>query len=66
MQELASQNVILLVGRGLQRESPFGIVILRVDNEDAARQIMENDPAVQKGMMRATLSPFQVLIMPGA
>ncbi len=37
-----------------------GIVIFRAASEGAAREFMNGDPAVQKGVMKATMFPFKV------
>jgi hypothetical protein len=44
-------------------ESTFGIAIFEAENEEVARTIMENDPAVAGGVMRATLYPYRVALM---
>ncbi len=64
LKNLAAKGVIILAGRTLTTdESTFGIVILRAGSEEAAREIMNNDPAVKNGVMRATLFPFRVAVM---
>jgi uncharacterized protein len=40
----------------------MGIAVFRAESENAARQIMNEDPAVKKGVMTATLYPFKVLM----
>ncbi len=56
---------MLLAGRTLNTdESSFGIVILEVDSEDAAREIQQADPAITTGIMRAELFPYRVALMP--
>jgi uncharacterized protein YciI len=61
LQDLNAQGVIILVGRTLTTdENTMGLTIFRAESEDAARQIMNGDPAVKKGLMTATLYPFKV------
>jgi uncharacterized protein len=61
LQELALQGVVSLAGRTLNTGSDsFGIVIFNAENDDLARAIMENDPAVQAGVMSARLYPFRI------
>ena len=56
---------MLLAGRTQNTdESSFGIVILDVDSEDAARAIQEADPAITSGIMRSELFPYRVALMP--
>ena len=63
LQDLNAQGVIILVGRTLTTdENAMGLAIFRADSEDAARQIMNSDPAVTKGLMSATLYPFKVVL----
>ncbi len=63
LQDLDAQGVIILVGRTLTTdEDTMGITVFRAESEDAARQIMNGDPAVKKGVMTATLYPFKVVL----
>jgi uncharacterized protein len=66
LKDLTRKGVVVLVGRTLTTdESAFGIVIFRAESEEAARAIMSDDPAVKKGVMRAALFPFRVILMEG-
>jgi uncharacterized protein YciI len=66
LQDLTAKGVAILVGRTLTtEESTFGLVIFRAESEEAAREIMNNDPAVKNGVMRAALFPFRVVLMEG-
>lgn len=63
LQDLAAKGVIILVGRTLTTdENTMGLVVFRAESEDAARKIMNDDPAVKKGVMTATLYPFKVVL----
>jgi uncharacterized protein YciI len=63
LQNLAAKGLIILVGRTLTTdENTMGLAVFRAESEDAARQIMKDDPAVQKGVMTATLYPFKVVL----
>jgi uncharacterized protein YciI len=63
LQDLALKGVMILVGRTLTTdETTMGLAIFRAESEDAARQIMNGDPAVKKGIMTATLYPFKVVL----
>ncbi len=63
LQGLNAQGVIILVGRTLNTdENTMGLAVFRAESEDAARQIMNDDPAVKKGLMTATLYPFKVVL----
>ena len=61
---LTDRGVALLVGRTLTTdERTFGITIFEAASEEQAREIMNNDPAVIHGVMRAELYPFKVVLM---
>jgi len=64
LQKLADEGRVFFYGRTQNTDaSNFGIVGLRVDSEAAARKIMENDPGVERKIMRAELFPFRVAYM---
>lgn len=63
-QDLTAKGVMILMGRTQNNdESTFGIAVFEAEDESAARQIMENDPAVQGGVMTATLYPYKIALM---
>lgn len=67
LKELTAKGVVVLAGRTLNRdETGFGIVIFHAASEEAARSIMQGDPAVQKKVLRATLFPFQIVLAENA
>jgi uncharacterized protein YciI len=67
LKRLTDQGVVTLAGRTLiTDERSFGIVILRSDSEEMARDIVNNDPAVLHGVMRAELFPFRLALMGGS
>ena len=58
---LTKQGVVLVFGRTQNKDSStFGIVIFRADSDEAARSIVNNDPAVKRGVVRAELFPYKV------
>jgi uncharacterized protein len=58
---LHAKGVVILVGRTLNiDENAMGLTIFRAESEDAARRVMNDDPAVKKSLMTATLYPFKV------
>ncbi len=63
LEALTAQGVVLLVGR-TQDSAPntFGIVIFQTESTEQARAIMNSDPAVRKGIMRAELFPFRIAL----
>lgn len=64
LQELLREGKLILAGKtdGLD-EKTFGILIFEADNEDEARLIMENDPAISEGIMKAELFNYTVALM---
>lgn len=60
---LTERGVMILVGR-TQDNSPdtIGVAIFQAESEGDARAIMENDPAVKNGVMRARLFPFKIAL----
>jgi uncharacterized protein YciI len=63
LQDLAGQGVVILAGRTLNTDpSSFGIVIFQTETEDTAHAIMENDPAVRRGVMCADLFPYRIAL----
>jgi len=66
LKELVEKGVVVLVGYTLNTdETSFGIVVLSSASEDAARDIMNSDPAVKKGVMNATLFPYRTVLTGG-
>lgn len=62
--DLTNKGVMILVGRTQNNdESTLGIAIFEAEDESAARNIMENDPAVKGGVMTAELYPYQIALM---
>ena len=64
LQDLTAKGVMILMGRTQNNdESTFGICIFEAEDESAARRIMESDPAVGAGVMRAELYPYKIALM---
>lgn len=64
LKALVDQGVGIFVGRTLTTdERTFGLTVFEADSEEAAREIMNNDPAVMAGVMRAELYPFRIVLM---
>lgn len=63
LQALTAAGQVRLAGRTLTAdERSFGIVVFEAADEAAARALMEADPAVREGVMRAELFPFRVAL----
>ncbi len=66
LQDLTEKRIMILMGRTQNSdESTFGICIFEAEDESAARKIMEADPAVAGGVMRAVLYPYKIALMRG-
>jgi uncharacterized protein len=64
LKNLTAEGTVIVAGRTLNNdETTFGIIVFRAPSEDAARAIMNGDPAVKGGVFRATLFPFAVAII---
>ena len=64
LEALTEKGVMILVGRTQNEdESTFGIAIFEAEDNSAAREIMESDPAVREGVMKAELYPYKVALM---
>jgi uncharacterized protein YciI len=60
LSRLADQNVVLLFGRTDAAADTFGICVFRAADDEAARRLMESDPAVVEGVMTAELFLFRL------
>jgi len=66
LKELTTKGVVIFAGRTLNDDdTSFGIVVFRAASEEAARDVMNSDPAVAKGVMSAKLFPFHVALIEG-
>jgi uncharacterized protein YciI len=63
LEELAEKGTVLLVGRTQNNDgSTFGLCIFEAGSEEEAREIMNRDPAVDRGVMSAELFPYRIAI----
>ena len=63
LKELHGEGVVRFAGRTTtEDERTFGIVVLETDGDAAAKRVMNEDPAVRRGLMRATLYPFRTAL----
>lgn len=60
LKRLTEDGVVILAGRTQSTDySSFGIVLLKAETIEAAREIMLNDPAVKNNVFRAELYPYK-------
>jgi uncharacterized protein YciI len=63
LQQLLAAGTLLMAGRTTNNdERTFGIAILVAESEAKARELMQNDPAVRNGVMRAELFPYRIAL----
>ena len=61
--QAAKAGQVILAGRTDEPlDQTFGLVIFEADSEAAAREFMQDDPAVIAGLMTATLHPYAVAL----
>ena len=59
LKQLTDNGIVILAGRTKNTDtSSFGIVIFQAESEEAARVIMNEDPAVKNRVFRAELFPY--------
>ena len=63
LQKLVAEGVVFMAGRTLNAdERTFGIVVFAAASEPAAMALVQNDPAVKLGVMKAELFPYRVAL----
>jgi uncharacterized protein YciI len=64
LQRLLAEGTLVLAGPTLGRVNT-GICVIEAPDEEAARAIMEADPAIAGGYARGELRPFRVSLLRG-
>ena len=63
-QNLTERGISIVGGHTLNRdESAFGLVVVSIDSEAAAREIIERSPLVRAGLAKVTVYPFEGLVV---
>lgn len=63
LKRLTEAGTVLLAGRTLNTDpTSFGIVIFQAESEEAAQDIVNDDPAVQHHVMHAALYPYRIAL----
>jgi uncharacterized protein YciI len=65
LQQLHAEGTIVLVGPTLGRVNT-GICVFEAPDEERARAIMDEDPAIAEGFATGELRPFRVSLLRGA
>ncbi len=63
LKQAVSDGKVLLAGPCL--DETFGVVVIRAENDEAARIFMLNDPSVRSNVMVAELHPMKISLMKG-
>jgi uncharacterized protein len=63
LQGLLGEGKLLLAGPSL--EPPFGIIVLVAESEQAAWDIVREDPSVESGLQTPELYPFRASLLAG-
>ena len=64
LQRLLNDGTLILAGPTLG-EVNTGIAVIEAPDEEAARKIMEEDPAIESGIAQGELRPFRVSLLRG-
>jgi uncharacterized protein YciI len=63
LKQATDKGQVIMAGRTSEAlDKTFGLVIFEAESEAAARKFMQEDPAVQAGVMTATLHPYSVAL----
>ena len=62
--KLCDEGVVIVGGRTANLQHPRAVVIVTAKDAAAARSVVEDDPAVKAGLMKASVEPFALLIPP--
>lgn len=63
LKQATTEGKVVLAGPCL--DETFGVVVIRVENDEAARIFMLNDPSVRSNVMMAELHPMKISMMKG-
>ncbi len=68
LKRLHEKGVMKLVGKtdyNIDHDDNRGYAIFETENESKAIEIMDNDPCIIRGVMRAKLHPFRIALYNG-
>jgi uncharacterized protein YciI len=64
LQRLLAEGTLILAGPTLGRVNT-GIAVVEAEDEEAARRLMDEDPAIASGIATGELRPFSVALLRG-
>ena len=63
LSQATQAGMVIFAGKTSEAlSSTFGLVVFEAENESAARQFVDADPAVEAGIMSATLHPYAIAL----
>jgi uncharacterized protein YciI len=62
---LHEEGRLAVAGRTTTPGDTFAVIVVRAEDEAAARTTMEADPGVAEGLFQAVLHPFELLMLDG-
>jgi uncharacterized protein YciI len=63
LQKATAEGMVVHAGRSTESlDKTFGIVVFEAADEAAAKKFAQEDPAVQAGLMTATVHPYTVVL----
>jgi uncharacterized protein len=64
LKDLTEKGQVILAGRTLDTGyDSFGIIIFRAEDDAAANELVQNDPAVKARVFRAELHPYRIALL---
>ena len=63
LKQALAEGMLLMAGPCL--DETFGMGVIRVDSEEAAREFMRNDPSVKANVQRLELHPLKLSLWAG-
>lgn len=61
LQGLLAAGRLILAGRC--EEGPPGIVVFEAESDEAAREVLDSDPAIEGGVFRGEVRPFRLALL---
>ncbi|MHA2054182.1 MAG: YciI family protein [Candidatus Hodarchaeales archaeon] len=64
LKQLLENGQLFLAGPTLKEDDPFGVYIFIADSEEEARELIENDPSVEKKIQTITMfRPMRISLL---
>ena len=65
LKKLAAAGKVVLAGPSINGGRTFGIIVVEVQDEAEARQILEGDPSFKAGLQKGEVLPFHIAVERG-